>query len=340
MGLGRRALRPARCSHRWLGGRCEPGDRSPGPSRRTSVLANQPGPPVNRSQTDAFTRPEIGTNTLSGACDIASGWPLPGRGQTKLRFELLCSVAQDDLVFGRLVEAHADAVAITTELGRPLVNPGQRWGVWAAGPADSVRARRRRRNLASGRNESVVFGSHLAQPRPGRRHHCDWSASVRGEPRRSWHRGVRPEVDRARHGESRHALCKVPSGVGPGGRATRPLCDPTRILGRGHRRGGLLARGDHRNSPAAPGPVTSLARTPSAGPPRGRACRPGAKPGHADDRRRPTRRRFLPRSPPAGRIGADHRRAQRREDHGPSGPGSRAWPACARRPATPPWSPT
>jgi alkylation response protein AidB-like acyl-CoA dehydrogenase len=72
---------------------------------------------------------------------MANGWPLPGQGQTKLRFELLCSVAQDDLVLGRLVEAHADAVAITTELGWPLVDPGQRWGVWAAGPADSLQAR-------------------------------------------------------------------------------------------------------------------------------------------------------------------------------------------------------
>ena len=115
--------------------------RSPGPPRRTTILTNQPGPPVSRSQTDASTRPEIETSTLSGACDIASGWPLPGRGQTKLRFELLCSVAQDDLVLGRLVEAHADAVAITTELGRPLVKAGQRWGVWAAGPADSLQAR-------------------------------------------------------------------------------------------------------------------------------------------------------------------------------------------------------
>ncbi len=50
-------------------------------------------------------------------------------------------MAQHDLVVGRLVEAHADAIAITAELGASLVEPGQRWGVWAAGPADSVRAR-------------------------------------------------------------------------------------------------------------------------------------------------------------------------------------------------------
>ena len=86
-------------------------------------------------------RPDIETSTLSGACDMANRWPLPGHGQTRLRFELLGSVAQDDLVLGRLVEAHADAVAITTELGQPLVHTAQRWGVWAAGPADSPHAR-------------------------------------------------------------------------------------------------------------------------------------------------------------------------------------------------------
>ena len=39
-----------------------------------------------------------------------------------------------------MVDAHADAVAITAELaGRPI-GSGQRWGVWAAGPADSLHA--------------------------------------------------------------------------------------------------------------------------------------------------------------------------------------------------------
>ncbi len=95
---------------------------------------------MSRYREDGSAGPGIETGRLSEACDIASGWPLPGRGQTKRRFELLCSVAQDDLVVGRLVEAHADAVAITTELGRPLVTTGQRWGVWAAGPADSLKA--------------------------------------------------------------------------------------------------------------------------------------------------------------------------------------------------------
>jgi alkylation response protein AidB-like acyl-CoA dehydrogenase len=80
----------------------------------------------------------IELRALTGACDVAVGWPVPGGGQTRLRFELLSAVSHDDLVLGRLVEAHADAVAITAELGQPLVHRGQRWGVWAAGPPDSL----------------------------------------------------------------------------------------------------------------------------------------------------------------------------------------------------------
>ena len=77
---------------------------------------------------------------LATICDLAVSWPRPGQGQTARRFDLLRLTAENDLVLGRLVEAHADAVAIVGELGGPPVAPGQRWGVWAAGPADSLRA--------------------------------------------------------------------------------------------------------------------------------------------------------------------------------------------------------
>jgi alkylation response protein AidB-like acyl-CoA dehydrogenase len=79
---------------------------------------------------------------FSSLCDQAREWPLPGHGCTGERFRLLSAGASSDLVMGRLVEAHADAVAITAELGCELVGARQRWGVWAAGPADSLRARR------------------------------------------------------------------------------------------------------------------------------------------------------------------------------------------------------
>jgi hypothetical protein len=84
--------------------------------------------------------PPLDVAVLARSCDEAVSWPLPGRGQTGRRFDLLRSTAEKDLVLGRLVEAHADAVAIISELSGPPVVPGQRWGVWAAGPADSVRA--------------------------------------------------------------------------------------------------------------------------------------------------------------------------------------------------------
>ncbi len=87
--------------------------------------------------------PAVDAAMLTMACDRTLAWPTPGDGRTERRFDLLAAVARCDLVLGRLVEAHADAVAIATELRNPLVRPGQRWGVWAAGPADSLQGSRR-----------------------------------------------------------------------------------------------------------------------------------------------------------------------------------------------------
>ncbi|MGC5615060.1 acyl-CoA dehydrogenase family protein [Georgenia sp. Z1491] len=61
--------------------------------------------------------------------------PLPGRGATLARWRDLARLTARNVVTGRLAEAHADAVAITTDLGAPeLVAPGTHWGVWAAEP--------------------------------------------------------------------------------------------------------------------------------------------------------------------------------------------------------------
>ena len=69
--------------------------------------------------------------------------PPPGRGHTTQRWRALSGVAAEDLDLGRLVEAHADALAILDELQGhpstqpvPQVLPGQRWAVWAAEPPD------------------------------------------------------------------------------------------------------------------------------------------------------------------------------------------------------------
>lgn len=61
--------------------------------------------------------------------------PHPASGDTLTRFATLARLARADLVTARFIEAHADAQAITTDLGAPdLVEPGSHWGVWAAEP--------------------------------------------------------------------------------------------------------------------------------------------------------------------------------------------------------------
>lgn len=79
---------------------------------------------------------------LRRSCRAASELPLPGEGKSNQRFAFLTAEACQDLPLGRLVEAHADALAIIAELnGGGLLDhvaDGARWGVWAAGPAASV----------------------------------------------------------------------------------------------------------------------------------------------------------------------------------------------------------
>jgi alkylation response protein AidB-like acyl-CoA dehydrogenase len=58
--------------------------------------------------------------------------PLPGSGDTGLRWRRLAELTAADVVAGRLAEAHTDAVAILAELHGPDPKPDQLWGVWAA----------------------------------------------------------------------------------------------------------------------------------------------------------------------------------------------------------------
>jgi hypothetical protein len=69
---------------------------------------------------------------LSRVLAEADRWPLPGGGETLLRWQLLSALAEDDLVTARLAEAHADAIAILAELEGKPAPEGSRWGVWAA----------------------------------------------------------------------------------------------------------------------------------------------------------------------------------------------------------------
>ncbi|MCE5289217.1 MAG: acyl-CoA dehydrogenase family protein [Nocardiaceae bacterium] len=68
--------------------------------------------------------------------DGALNLPLPGSGQTWKRWQALIELSRDDVVLGRLAEAHADALAILDELGAQS-RPGV-WGVWAAEPPKPV----------------------------------------------------------------------------------------------------------------------------------------------------------------------------------------------------------
>ncbi|MEO7060379.1 MAG: acyl-CoA dehydrogenase family protein [Lapillicoccus sp.] len=63
-----------------------------------------------------------------------SNLPLPGAGDTWQRWRSLAALAREDVVVGRLVEAHADADAILAEVSGRRVEAGQWWGVWAAEP--------------------------------------------------------------------------------------------------------------------------------------------------------------------------------------------------------------
>lgn len=60
--------------------------------------------------------------------------PLPGAGETPLRFEALAALGARDLCLAKLVEPHHDATAILAELGGAPPNADSLWGVWAAEP--------------------------------------------------------------------------------------------------------------------------------------------------------------------------------------------------------------
>ena len=62
---------------------------------------------------------QVGRWVAAGELDL----PLPGSGQTALRWHRLAELTEADVVAGRLAEAHTDAVAILAELHGPTPNP-------------------------------------------------------------------------------------------------------------------------------------------------------------------------------------------------------------------------
>ncbi|MDP1542789.1 MAG: acyl-CoA dehydrogenase family protein [Polycyclovorans sp.] len=60
--------------------------------------------------------------------------PLPGQGETHLRWQCLALVASRNLSLAKLYEGHTDAHAIIAELGGVDIHEGSRWAIWAAEP--------------------------------------------------------------------------------------------------------------------------------------------------------------------------------------------------------------
>ncbi|MCB5191837.1 acyl-CoA dehydrogenase [Methylobacillus arboreus] len=68
--------------------------------------------------------------------------PLPGHGNTLLRWKMLAAVAAIDLSAAKLYESHQDAVAILHEITQQPIPANTRWGAWAAEcPELSLQAR-------------------------------------------------------------------------------------------------------------------------------------------------------------------------------------------------------
>ncbi len=90
--------------------------------------------PVDRT---AAVAAQLRAEVAAGGLDL----PLPGSGDTIIRWRALAALGRRDPVLGRLAEAHTDALAILAELGGPAAQPGQVWGVWASeAPAPVLRA--------------------------------------------------------------------------------------------------------------------------------------------------------------------------------------------------------
>lgn len=63
--------------------------------------------------------------------------PLPGSGETLVRWQALAAVAAFDLSLAKLFEGHTDALAIHAEMGLPVPPDGGMWGVWCAEPPNA-----------------------------------------------------------------------------------------------------------------------------------------------------------------------------------------------------------
>ncbi|QEI07470.1 acyl-CoA dehydrogenase [Pigmentiphaga aceris] len=67
----------------------------------------------------------------------ADSLPLPGHGQTLMRWQMLAAVGAQSQALAKLFEGHTDALAIMVELGAPKPSAGSVWATWAAEPPDA-----------------------------------------------------------------------------------------------------------------------------------------------------------------------------------------------------------
>lgn len=63
--------------------------------------------------------------------------PMPGQGETLKRWQILATVAAQNLSLLKLYEGHTDALAILAEIGDWAAPLGSLWGTWCAEPPDA-----------------------------------------------------------------------------------------------------------------------------------------------------------------------------------------------------------
>ena len=86
---------------------------------------------------DPLALGELLAKLIECGFDRTPSLPLPGRGETLVRWRVLAAVAACDLGLVKLFEGHTDALAILAELDGPVPPAASRWGVWAAEPPDA-----------------------------------------------------------------------------------------------------------------------------------------------------------------------------------------------------------
>ena len=108
------------------------------------MITDRPDHPDQRGALESSDATDTPTKVRRLIDEGAATLPVPGGGDTRRRWRELTRLSRQDVVVGRLLEAHADADAILAELTGDRVAPGQWWAVWAAEPPtprlDAVRS--------------------------------------------------------------------------------------------------------------------------------------------------------------------------------------------------------